>query len=242
MGFVMSGDLILKRGERAVIVGSTGTGKTQMLLRQMMAYPCAPIYVLDTKGDPALNIFLTQERRKDNCEIITKISEIKSFAKNRSGAEYAHILPPPEILADPMLCDEYLSAIYAADRSCLVCIDEAYQVHTSGGRAGPGLLGLLSRGRSKGISVISCTQRPAWTSRFLYSEATCYFVYKLNMRDDYKTLAAMGLPIDAKKLNIDKYQFMYYKNGDDGGTLYAPLDISINPGVTGNDNNLSRWI
>lgn len=56
------------------------------------------------------------------------------------------------------------------------------------GRAGSGLIALLTRGRSKGISVLMSTQRPAWLSRFCFTEAQKYYIYRLTDRRDSKVL------------------------------------------------------
>lgn len=225
--------LIIGRGERAVIIGSTGSGKTQMLLAQLKAFPHAPIYIMDTKGDSAIAMFMDEQTALKNVEVITSPGQIAKFTKRKGGPEYAHILPPPDELAEPEILDGYLAAIYDAGRPCLVCIDEAYQVH-NGHRAGPGLIGLLTRGRSKGISLICCTQRPAWLSRFVFTESQHFFVYRLQDLRDYKTLREMGVPYPQKK-EIAKFCFFCYTAGEQDGKFYAPIPIEHDPGYSAED-------
>jgi hypothetical protein len=231
--------LIIGRGERAVIIGSTGSGKTQMLLAQLKAYPDAPIYVMDTKGDAAIQMFMDKQAETKNVQIINSPAEIAKFAKQKAGPEYAHILPPASELAEPEILDGYLEAIYAAGRPCLVCIDEAYQVH-NGHRAGPGLIGLLTRGRSKGMSLICCTQRPAWLSRFVFTESQRFFVYRLQDLRDYKTLREMGVPYPQNK-SLAKFCFFCYNSGESDGTFYAPIPIEHDPGYSADDGPKTKF-
>jgi hypothetical protein len=47
---------------------------------------------------------------------------------------------------------------------------------------------MLFKGRTEGISVIACAQRPAWISRFVYSQSDHIFLWNTNDREDRKSL------------------------------------------------------
>ena len=67
--------LLIKRGQRAVIVGMTGSGKTQMGIAQLKAYPSAPIYVLDTKGDDAIQSFMREQLEIKNAVQVGNVAD-----------------------------------------------------------------------------------------------------------------------------------------------------------------------
>lgn len=229
-------DLLIKPGERMVIIGSTGSGKTQMLLAQMRGFPKAPIFVLDSKGDESIQHFMEKEQQNNHVKI-NDISKIRSSFKAKQ--EFVWIYPDGAELTEPELLDNYLQAIYNVGKPCLICIDEVYQVH-KGLKALPGLANLLTRGRSKGIATISCTQRPSMTSRFVYTESSKFIIYRLNDLRDNKTLTDMGIPF--KDISLDKYHFFCYKGGESAGTVYAPLELKYNAGFTVSEKTLSRKV
>jgi len=227
----MSEDLILKRGERGVIIGQTGSGKTQMLLAQIRAHSNSPIYILDTKCDDSIAHFLKDEQ-PENFEKIHSLEALEKFTRNKKTVDFCWIIPPPIELSDPYQLDQYLYTIYAANKSCLVCIDEVYTFHKHT-NSGPGLNALLTRGRSKGMSLLCCTQRPAFTTQFIYTESDKFFIYYL-LEQENINLRKKGLPFP--KIKLDKYRFWYYKSSEYEGSIYPPLKLFYNAGYT-NDND-----
>ncbi len=68
-----------------------------------------------------------------------------------------------------------------------LCLDELYYLHNNG-RAGDGLTGWLTRGRELKQAFLGQTQRPAWISQFLFSEADYICTMTLNLLKDRKTM------------------------------------------------------
>jgi hypothetical protein len=226
----------LGRGQRAAIIGSTGSGKTQMLLALMRSFPYSPVYIMDTKGDESIAEFIKKEGK--NAVKVFSIAELIGEGKKRKGADFIHILPSLDELAEPQMLDDYLQAIYNINKPCLVCIDEIYQVNV-GLNGGRGLNGLLTRGRSKGMSVICCTQRPAWMSKFIMTESQMFFIYRL-APEDMDKLKKAGLPVD-KNTKLDKYEFLMYKVGENKLEHYAPIPLDFDPGYTNETAHLKNW-
>ena len=230
-------DILVGRGQRAAIIGSTGAGKTVMLLEQIKHFKYQPIYILNTKGDENIINFIHNETGKNNAVTVHSIKDMAKQGVLKSGTDYIHILPPRHELSDAELLDNYLGAIYDINRPCLVAIDEIYQVNV-GLNGGPGLNGLLTRGRSKGISVICCSQRPAFMSKFVVTESQLFIIYRLNNPQDYQKLRDMGIPFPKEK-TLDKFYFFMYKSGDMEGKFYNPIELKNDIGYS-TDNNFKR--
>ena len=65
-----------------------------------------------------------------------------------------------------------------------VYIDESYMID----KDSPALSACLTQGRSKHIPMICLTQRPAWISRFVFSESDYFAIFHLNDKRDQKTV------------------------------------------------------
>ena len=232
-------DLVLQPGERGLIVGNTGSGKTQMLIAQVRHFARSPVYILDSKEDDGIRNLLREAGDEHGATLSRGLGEFEKFLKLKKKPDYVRIIPPASELNNPDQLDEYMQLVYQKGQSCLFCIDEAYQVHTRG-QAGDGIISLLTRGRSKGISLLACTQRPAWLARFFLTESQKFWVYRLQDIQDRKRLAeAIPYPRD---LVLDKYSFFYYKSGDASGKTYGPIPLSYDPGYVSEPEISSRWI
>lgn len=93
-------------------------------------------------------------------------------------------------------------------------VDEVYMLgrHLLSPRTGesPYVICLTS-GRSKGITVITSTQRPKYLPLFALTESKHFFVFELGSRDDVKDLTRMA-GIDALDAanKIHGHEFLYY--------------------------------
>lgn len=212
--------IILEPGQRGILCGQTGSGKTWGGIFQLQHSPQPLVIVLDTKGEPAFN---TLPLGRETHDFYESGDEMAKALKSPDLPNYMIVRPSADELADVMEMDGVLQAIYRARRKCLVFIDEAYQWHVNG-KAGAGLTGLLTRGRSMGISTLIATQRPAWISRFCFSEAQKFFIYKLSDKKDRKTIAEYIPDFDAE-IVVPKYNFWYYDNSDnsDSAVFYNPV-------------------
>lgn len=199
--------LLLKPGERGLIVGKTGSGKTfgaTFLLR----YLPRPILILDTKGDTNLPLSFPPADTDQQHDLWS----------GRYDAPVTLVTPTAEQVVDVAQLDDWLAQ---APAPATVYIDELYQVHNGAGRAGPGLVGLLTRGRSRGISVLMSTQRPAWVSRFCLTETENFYVYRLSDPTDRDRLARLTAP----QINRipRRFHFWFYRQGKAAAVLYAPV-------------------
>lgn len=162
-------------GERIIVVGKSGSGKTTLMLSLIDASPVEPIIICDTKGESAY------EKSFPKAIIVKNLTEINK-------GEIIIWKPGPEIISDPEELDARLGEVTTGAKNIMVVIDEGYMFHRQG-QAFPSLIGLLTRGRSKGIVTLIGSQRPRWISRFCFSEATRGYFLKLTDPEDRKIVA-----------------------------------------------------
>jgi len=203
-----------------VLCGQTGSGKTWGAIFQLQHSPQDCVIVLDTKGEPAFNTLAVDD---ETHEFYNDGDSFARAVRSHDRPNYMIVRPSADEIAEPLEMDSILQNIYNARQPCLTYIDEAYQWHVAG-RAGAGLTGLLTRGRSMGISTLLATQRPAWISRFCFSESQKYFIYKLSDKKDRKTISEYIPDFDIAK-SVPKFNFWYYDNAADTdlATLYNPV-------------------
>jgi hypothetical protein len=195
----------LAEGERGLIVGQTGSGKTAFACHMLINHPRAPVVIYDTKIEPKFD-------QLPRARVTGDMREVHDLSLDD---EVWNIIyrPPLTIAVDPEQMDAALLHHYHALAHCDVFIDELY-TFASNGRAGPGALALLTRGRSKGITTIMATQRPAWIPRICLTEAQRYYVFRLSDRQDVKRLADV-LP-DFDRLydrRLPRYDWYFYDPG-----------------------------
>jgi len=206
--------ILLGEGERGVIVGKSGSGKTRGAIWQLSETSLSPVIIFDTKGEPAFNALPRQLPDGTREEML----KVDSFPEFRALSlddlpEYVLVRPPVKDIADPEKLDEYLQVIYSRFHPALVYLDEGYQFHRRG-QAGEGLIGLLTRGRSRGISLLVGSQRPAWVSQFVFSEATRFYIYRLIKEDDRARVAEF-IPGFDELPRVPNREFWYYHGDKD---------------------------
>lgn len=203
--------LIPQRGERAIVFGQAGSGKS-IACAWMLHYMPLPIVIYDTKVSPSLVSCFPSADIVDGLE--------KWNAKLKKPVTI--LRPSPEEISDPVFLDDVLWRLYLKKESMTIYVDEALDLHHNG-RAGRGLVACVSRGREQGITLIAGTQRPAWVSLYLASEAQHYFVFKLRLkadRDRIEQITGFKLP------KLEKHHFVHIDNDDDP-VLYGPVPMEI---------------
>lgn len=209
-------------GKRAVVVGRTGSGKSSLagfLLRQS---PQQWI-ILNPKGTKAY----------DNLpDIITvhgldwRKLERAMFEKGRDKkARWKFInLIPSTVEANFETMDNFLLALHESYTGIGFAADELYTLNQNG-RAGPGLTGWLTRGRELKQSFMGLTQRPAWVSKFIFSEADYIGEMSLVIAEDQKRM----YEVTGKELmrqNVPQYEWLWYDVGNDRLRHFNPLPIA----------------
>lgn len=204
--------MIPKPGEHCFIAGQTGSGKTagacQVLLRLGR-----PVVIIDSKNEERFetlpNVFLS-----DNWDRIKRAID---------DVQTRFFVWRPES-NDKNDLDDALADHYENHEGVAVYIDEAYTLHARG-IAGDGLISNLTRGRSREISVIMATQRPAWISRFAITEARHHHIYGLAHKDDLKMVGNV-IPDFHLFPPPGKHGFYYYNTDERQLRRFGPWNIN----------------
>lgn len=188
--------------KRTAIVGSTGSGKTQAGVWQLSTkdFDVRPWIIFDFKGD-------------------TLIRDIKpvEFAIGKHAPEKAGLYvvrPIPQ--KDDDAVTNLLWNIWENERTGIY-IDEGYMI----GNRNAALNACLTQGRSKLIEMIVLSQRPAWMSRFVFSEADYFQAFRLNDKRDYDTVQAM-ISVDIRR-RLPPYHSHYYDVSADKSVILSPV-------------------
>lgn len=175
-------------GERCLVVGKTGSGKTTTINYLIEKRQVEPVIVMDMKIDSAFDSLATREKGKVFNELPRG-----NFSKRWSGSPFFVVRPSAIEASDVGTLDDWLFEVAESSRNTLFVIDEGYMLHNEG-RAGKGIVSLLTRGRSRGNGAIIGSQRPRWLSKFCLTEAEHYFCMMLKNEDDRKIMAqVMGM-------------------------------------------------
>lgn len=204
-------DISISRSSRALAIGKTGSGKSTLALAMVDILP-RPVLIIDTKWSKTIGDMAAKNGWEIVGEIPKRLEDVVVWR------------PEADLLSDPYAMDAELDRLVRNRAICSIYIDELYQLH-SNGRAGPGIVGLWTRGREMGFTVLASTQRPAWVSQFCLTESDQYYIFTLTLRDDRKKLAeCLGNPEIADSV-LDKHWFYYVRQGEDA-VLCSPLPMN----------------
>lgn len=210
-------DLFPAKGERALSIGQTGSGKTTFNRWLLERLPETPVVIYDTKHDGKF----------DELEKTRVVESIEGAEEAMADLECDYVIfrPPPVITSNPVSLDKLLQYHEENWRGIDAYIDEVYHFHR-GAYAGPGLNGLYTRGRSRGITTIASSQRPSSVSKFLFSETQIFYVFALYLDDDLKRIAGF-IPGFDKLPRAPKHKFYVYRQGqEDEPKLMGPVPVS----------------
>lgn len=191
--------------KRLAITGSTGSGKTvagvwHLAQTDWWQKNGRPWVIFDWKRDRLI------------AKLPAKEISINSPPPKKPGLYV--VRPIPNI--DDEAVTNFIWKCWEQEETGLY-FDEGYMV----GQRNPAFNACLTQGRSKRIQMIVLSQRPAWMSRFVFSEADFFQVFRLNDRRDYDTIQSM-ISIDVRK-RLAPYHSYWYDVGADEGTEFLPV-------------------
>lgn len=204
----------LARGQRAMIAGKTGSGKTTMAIWLLRRSP-GPWLMLNPKHTKALKEF-PGSVQVDSIQFkdIDEAFKRSSYVVVNPPAEYNH----PEIL------DQFIEMLFRNYDGLNLYVDELLMIHERG-QPGDGLIHWLTLGRESQLSFIGVTQRPRRVSLFLFSESDYFGVLKLNLLDDRKRMYEfIGDPDLIKKIPQDRL-WKWYDVSADTLVTYGPVPV-----------------
>lgn len=194
----------------------TGSGKTGLALFMLKRLVQSPIVIYDTKIEPKFERLKNSRIAHDWAQVMT--------AADDDTIDYI-IFRPSHRDYKPDVLDEFLERHYFDLHNVPAYIDEVYSFHKNG-QAGPGLTALLTRGRSKGITTLMSTQRPAWISRFCLSEADKNYIFYLSDIRDKKVLAGV-IPKFDKLADPPQFGHWHFAARERKPVLYDKIKLEV---------------
>jgi|SRR5579884_2108912 len=201
-------NLVPSKGERGLLVGKTGSGKstTARVLASQFTLSW-PGIVLDTKPTAVWRGWGLIGRTPDEA------LELLDAGYRRVVYRPAYEDKTPEAL-DYFL---HLCFEWAKDNGpLLVILDEVTHV-SAGAYPTRGVSECLGEGREYGLTMLNCTQRPAFINGKFYTETERFYVHRLRAPKDRQRInehLGYDLPM------AERYRFWYY----DESREEAPLD------------------
>lgn len=167
----------IEPGKRAVVAGRTGSGKSTLAEWLLIQSP-GHWLIINPKATAAYDK-LPDSKKIEGIDL-AKIT--KSMQENRFT-----IVNPTRQQNNFETLDALIVWLHDGWLNVGLCVDELYAIHQNG-RPGEGLIAWLTRGRELKQSFLGLTQRPAWVSKFLMSEADYIGVMALNLKEDRKRM------------------------------------------------------
>ena len=194
--------------KHVLVCGMTGTGKSFLCENYLRGYKY--VVKLDTKDE-------TDERYMNGESAWEGLEEGKDFTVCRTITALDDIETDKIIYVPPYdeQTDENFNAFFNRifERgNTILWIDELMSVGTV--QRFPRALGrIMQQGRSKGIGVWSCTQRPSGIPAIVPASCSYFFVFDMALPQDRKKLVeTTGMP---QMMEMPTgYNFWYYKMGD----------------------------
>lgn len=182
----------LRQGEHVVVIGPTGSGKTVLARRFLEAYPW--VVTLDSKGDLRWRGW---QRTKT-----VKPVQYKDSSRIVCAPEPQHYLP---------IADALFQTVYR-QRGWTCYIDEVYSLGTSVYDVPKSYPMLLTRGRGKGVTVWTGTQRPRFLPLFALTESKHFFIFRTYSEDDLNVLKRhTSREVADLAPALENYQFIYFE-------------------------------
>jgi hypothetical protein len=165
-----------KIGQRGIILGKTGSGKSVLAKRMIESYP-GLIVIIDPKAT-----------FKYRSELVESAEDFKS-----AEGRVLTVRLDPDIKNQTEEYNKILKEVYY-EGNTLLYIDELYGL-SENNRTYPSYLNAIyTRGRELNITILAASQRPTWIPLFCLSESEYFYVFQLTMEKDRKRVAEIVSP------------------------------------------------
>jgi len=189
--------------DRVAVLGRSGSGKTTAAVWHLSGkdFVQQPWVIANTKSDPLINK-------------IAKIPGVKTIGiDDTPGNSGLYIVNPKP--NEGVKLDQFFGRIWEK-QNCGVYIDEGYMIDVT-----DNFNALLTQGRSRKTPMIILSQRPAWISKFTFSEANFVQVFHLLRKADRKSVADF-VPLDVDE-RLPPYHSFWYDVDQDELVRFNPV-------------------
>lgn len=189
-----------------VVIGPTGSGKTVLARAFLSSLPY--VVVLDSKDELSWKGW----KRAKTLEPIRWIDASRCILRAPIGGTRA-------------MADGLFRTVYE-QRGWTVYIDEVYSLGFTHTQVPSSYPLLLTRGRSRGITVWTGTQRPRFLPLFAFTESKHFFVFAVQSIDDLLVIKRQTSPEVAELVSgLKKHEFVYYNKETGQAIKSAPLSL-----------------
>src|SRR5215813_10656620 len=187
----------LGRYDRGVLIGHTGCGKTTLAKFLIEDYQKPYSVTWDPKGSESIEKWKNQEH-------VTNQTDLREAEENRL------VYTPSPLLAEDEN-DQFAFFYWIYERKFTrLYIDEATSIAYNGLKPPRYLTAVLNRGRERGISTLTATQRPSGVPMNILSESEHYYVFKTNLPQDKQRIELItGIQVEDQE-NLKLYEFYYF--------------------------------
>lgn len=192
----------IKSSDRVFVCGKTGSGKSY-LVKNLIIPQLNNAIVYDFKHEIELPGY----------DIFTKIADFKKYP-NRNRVIYR----PADATNEEF--DRLCKQAFYRGNTTLVLDEIAF--HTSAGKICRYHDMIMRLGRSKGIGIINCTQRPRGVHNNIISQCNHFFMFNQTQKTDQEKLAEFCGDMVLEKLP-DRYWFYYFRDDMEEPILCRPI-------------------
>lgn len=236
-------DISLNAGERGILLGATGTGKSTLeldLIKRFLAkYPTGHVLICDSKPRFRATFHPSGLRVKykgwvDGDEIEGSVAVADetiplkvAFLHSRVVIFQSRTAKKQRVPGYAWRCAEYAEQLFQfarKDRPCLLVVDEFYDILGPTGHADPRILSAIREGREFNLAVLAGAQRPRAIPVPILSEAANYYIFYLKYKDDLKRMAEFGPPIHLQPID---HQFLFYRNLRGGRAVEFLAELKV---------------
>lgn len=188
------------RNDRGVLIGKTGCGKTT--LARFLIEDDNKRYSVTWNPKGSESIFFWE-----NQHMVTSLRELEDAADE--DIPRLIYTPDPLVAEDEQTQKEFFYWIYE-NKNRRLYIDEATAIAYRGYSIPRFLLAILNRGRERGISTLTATQRPSGVPMNILSESEHYYVFKTLLPQDRQRVEAItGISVE-DQASLDDHEFFYF--------------------------------
>lgn len=198
-------------GERAVVAGRSGSGKSTLAKWLLLNSPGHWV-IINPKWTRAY-------------DTLPGVVKIKGFNMPKiDDAIYKNrfvVVDPTQAQASMEVMDAFIQHIHDSTMNMGVVVDELYTIHNNG-KAGDGLISLLTRGRELKQSFLGLTQRPVWVSPFVFSESNYICEMSLNLLSDRKRMYEF-IGHEKAEEKLPPHEWLWYRAEADKLRHFLPV-------------------